>query len=135
MTILPSNLSHIQSSNTSLDCSMIRTVAIHTAFLICLLHYYTCSVLLQLQIWDTAGQERFRTITQSYYRSANGVIIAYDITKRHTFDNVRRWLDDVKKYAAPNITQILIGINIATIAHSKLVDLILAEIRSWFCLH
>jgi len=32
-------------------------------------HYF------QLQIWDTAGQERFRTITQSYYRSANGVII------------------------------------------------------------
>lgn len=29
----------------------------------------------QIQIWDTAGQERFRTITQSYYRSANGVII------------------------------------------------------------
>lgn len=29
----------------------------------------------QLQVWDTAGQERFRTITQSYYRSANGVII------------------------------------------------------------
>jgi Ras family len=32
-------------------------------------------VCFQLQIWDTAGQERFRTITQSYYRSANGVII------------------------------------------------------------
>lgn len=32
-------------------------------------------IMLQLQIWDTAGQERFRTITQSYYRSANGVII------------------------------------------------------------
>uniref|UniRef100_A0A1B0FBS2 Ras-related protein Rab-43 n=1 Tax=Glossina morsitans morsitans TaxID=37546 RepID=A0A1B0FBS2_GLOMM len=31
--------------------------------------------LVKLQIWDTAGQERFRTITQSYYRSANGVII------------------------------------------------------------
>lgn len=31
--------------------------------------------LFQIQIWDTAGQERFRTITQSYYRSANGVII------------------------------------------------------------
>lgn len=30
---------------------------------------------IKLQIWDTAGQERFRTITQSYYRSANGVII------------------------------------------------------------
>lgn len=31
--------------------------------------------LIQIQIWDTAGQERFRTITQSYYRQANGVII------------------------------------------------------------
>lgn len=63
----------------------------------------------KLQIWDTAGQERFRTITQSYYRSANGVIICYDLTKRHTFDSVQRWLDDVKKYAAPNIVQLLIG--------------------------
>lgn len=36
----------------------------------------------QLQIWDTAGQERFRTITQSYYRSANGVIIGMEINKK-----------------------------------------------------
>ena len=65
--------------------------------------------LLQLQIWDTAGQERFRTITQSYYRSANGVILAYDITKEPTFYNVTRWLEDVKRYAGPNIVQLLIG--------------------------
>uniref|UniRef100_A0A8C7WCY1 RAB19, member RAS oncogene family n=1 Tax=Oncorhynchus mykiss TaxID=8022 RepID=A0A8C7WCY1_ONCMY len=35
----------------------------------------------KLQVWDTAGQERFRTITQSYYRSAHGAIVAYDITR------------------------------------------------------
>jgi Ras-related protein Rab-43 len=64
---------------------------------------------LQLQIWDTAGQERFRTITQSYYRSANGVIMAYDITKRTSFESIPRWLDDVKRYAGPSIVQILIG--------------------------
>ena len=63
----------------------------------------------QLQIWDTAGQERFRTITQSYYRSANAVLIAYDITKKESFSNVHRWLEDVKKYAGPNIVQMLIG--------------------------
>lgn len=34
---------------------------------------------IQIQLWDTAGQERFRTITQSYYRSANGVIIGNNI--------------------------------------------------------
>lgn len=63
----------------------------------------------KLQVWDTAGQERFRTITQSYYRSANGVIIAYDITKKDTFSNVPRWIDDVQKYAGDNVVQILIG--------------------------
>ncbi|XP_068107928.1 ras-related protein Rab-43 [Hyperolius riggenbachi] len=61
----------------------------------------------KLQIWDTAGQERFRTITQSYYRSANGAIIAYDITKKKSFESVPRWIDD--KYAGSNIVQLLIG--------------------------
>lgn len=64
---------------------------------------------LQLQIWDTAGQERFRTITQSYYRSANGAILAYDITKRSTFLSVPHWIEDVRKYAGSNIVQLLIG--------------------------
>ncbi|MBN3297763.1 ras-related protein Rab-43 [Amia ocellicauda] len=63
----------------------------------------------KLQIWDTAGQERFRTITQSYYRSANGAIIAYDISKRGSFNSVPRWIEDVKKYAGSNIVQLLIG--------------------------
>jgi len=63
----------------------------------------------KLQIWDTGGQERFRTITQSYYRSAHGVIICYDITSKESFWNVRRWLDDVSRLAASNVVKILVG--------------------------
>ncbi|XP_051777499.1 ras-related protein Rab-43 [Erpetoichthys calabaricus] len=63
----------------------------------------------KLQIWDTAGQERFRTITQSYYRSANGAIIAYDISKSSSFHSVPRWIEDVQRYAGSNIVQLLIG--------------------------
>ncbi|XP_036216206.1 ras-related protein Rab-43 isoform X2 [Bactrocera oleae] len=63
----------------------------------------------QLQIWDTAGQERFRTITQSYYRSANGVIIVYDITKRSSFSNLQKWIEEVRRYTASNVLLILIG--------------------------
>ncbi|XP_008940794.1 PREDICTED: putative Rab-43-like protein ENSP00000330714 [Merops nubicus] len=67
------------------------------------------AIFVQLQIWDTAGQERFRTITQSYYRSANGAILAYDISKRGSFLAIPRWIEDVRKYAGSNIVQLLIG--------------------------
>jgi Ras-related protein Rab-1A len=47
--------------------------------------------------WDTAGQERFRTITNSYYRSASGIIIVYDITDRDSFENVYNWYNEMNK--------------------------------------
>lgn len=66
-------------------------------------------VRVQLQIWDTAGQERFRTITQSYYRSANGVMIVYDITKRSSFLSVARWVEEVRRYSGSSVLVALVG--------------------------
>lgn len=63
----------------------------------------------KMQVWDTAGQERFRTITQSYYRSAHGAIIAYDITRHSTFDSVTHWIKEVELYGASNVLLVLIG--------------------------
>uniref|UniRef100_A0A3P8VP94 RAB19, member RAS onco family n=1 Tax=Cynoglossus semilaevis TaxID=244447 RepID=A0A3P8VP94_CYNSE len=63
----------------------------------------------KIQVWDTAGQERFRTITQSYYRSAHGAMIAYDITRRSTFDSVIHWIKEVELYGAANVVLVLIG--------------------------
>ncbi|KAK4002381.1 ras-related protein Rab-43 isoform X1 [Daphnia magna] len=63
----------------------------------------------KLQIWDTAGQERFRTITQSYYRSANGVLLVYDITKRSSFLSLQKWMEEIRRFTASNISWILIG--------------------------
>ena len=47
------------------------------------------------QIWDTAGQERFRAVTSAYYRGAFGALLVYDISRRGTFDNVGRWLQEL----------------------------------------
>ncbi|KAJ6432586.1 RAS-RELATED PROTEIN RAB11C-LIKE [Salix viminalis] len=61
------------------------------------------------QIWDTAGQERYRAITSAYYRGAVGALLVYDITKRQTFDNVRRWLRELRDHADSNIVIMLAG--------------------------
>uniref|UniRef100_A0A672RZD4 Ras-related protein Rab-18-B-like n=1 Tax=Sinocyclocheilus grahami TaxID=75366 RepID=A0A672RZD4_SINGR len=40
----------------------------------------------KLAIWDTAGQERFRTLTPSYYRGAQGVILdTFYNCSRHSY--------------------------------------------------
>ncbi|KAG7274773.1 hypothetical protein CRUP_015760 [Coryphaenoides rupestris] len=64
---------------------------------------------IKMQVWDTAGQERFRTITQSYYRSAHGAMVAYDITRRPTFESVPHWIHEIRHYGAAGVVLILIG--------------------------
>jgi Ras-related protein Rab-1A len=62
-----------------------------------------------VKIWDTAGQERFKTITYSFYRQAQGVLVTFDVTNRDSFENVKNWIDSIENHAKPNITKILIG--------------------------
>ena len=64
---------------------------------------------IKLQIWDTAGEERYRTITASYYRGAHAIGIVFDLTKMETFEHVKRWLEDINKYAKENVFKFLIG--------------------------
>uniref|UniRef100_A0A7N0V3U4 Uncharacterized protein n=1 Tax=Kalanchoe fedtschenkoi TaxID=63787 RepID=A0A7N0V3U4_KALFE len=72
------------------------------------------------QIWDTAGQERYRAITSAYYRGAVGALLVYDITKRQTFDNVLRWLRELRDHADSNIVIMLAG-NKSDLSHLRSV--------------
>jgi len=63
----------------------------------------------KLQIWDTAGQERFRTITSSYYRGAQGIILVYDCSDRESFNNVKQWMGEIDRYACENVNKLLVG--------------------------
>ncbi|KAA6392268.1 MAG: putative GTP-binding protein ypt3 [Streblomastix strix] len=64
---------------------------------------------IKAQIWDTAGQDRYRAITSAYYRGAVGALLVYDITKHPTFENVERWLRELRDHADPNIVIMLVG--------------------------
>ncbi|KAJ7302365.1 ras-domain-containing protein [Mycena albidolilacea] len=63
----------------------------------------------KLSIWDTAGQERFRTITSSYYRGAQGIILVYDVSNRESFDALPRWYSELETYVNDKVVKILVG--------------------------
>ncbi|XP_074585170.1 ras-related protein Rab11D-like [Curcuma longa] len=61
------------------------------------------------QIWDTAGQERYRAVTSAYYRGAVGALLVYDITRRQSFDHIRRWLEELRSHSDRNVVIMLVG--------------------------
>lgn len=52
---------------------------------------------------------RFRSITQSYYRSAHALILVYDISCQPTFDALIDWIREIQEYANPKVLKILVG--------------------------
>ena len=62
-----------------------------------------------MQIWDTAGQERYQTITQTYYSKAIGIILAYSVTDRKSFQNVKMWMKQIKENCEESICIVLVG--------------------------
>ncbi|CBJ32986.1 Rab8A, RAB family GTPase [Ectocarpus siliculosus] len=64
---------------------------------------------IKLQIWDTAGQERFRTITTSYFRGAQGILLVYDVTDKKSFNSIRNWVAQIQQHADVAVNKILIG--------------------------
>ncbi|KAA8542815.1 hypothetical protein F0562_023967 [Nyssa sinensis] len=77
--------------------------------------------LIKAQIWDTAGQERFRAITSSYYRGALGAMLVYDITRRATFENLKKWLYEVRQFGSPDMVVVLVG-NKSDLAQSRQIN-------------
>ena len=64
---------------------------------------------IKAQIWDTAGTEKYRSITNAYYKGAKGAFVVYDITKKSSFNNIDKWLFDLKNNGDENINIILVG--------------------------
>lgn len=77
---------------------------------------------IRLELWDTAGMERYRTIYNSYYHSAHGVMCVYDMTNEKSFENLEHyWLKEIKQNAPPNAVLMIVG-NKADLEENKQVD-------------
>lgn len=66
----------------------------------------------KVTIWDTAGQERFRTLTSSYYRGAQGIILVYDVARAESFESLNMWLQEVEQFSmggGRDVVKLLVG--------------------------
>ncbi|KAJ9537936.1 hypothetical protein OSB04_030669 [Centaurea solstitialis] len=77
--------------------------------------------IIKAKIWDTASQERYRSVASACYRGAVGVLLVYDTTRHNTFENVERWLKEVRHHTDSNIVIMLVG-NKADLHHSRAVS-------------
>ena len=65
--------------------------------------------IVKLQIWDTCGQEVYRSLISSFFRSASLAIIVYSIDSEESFNNIEKWLNDIKTQSNPDIKIFLVG--------------------------
>ena len=81
-------------ATTGADC-MIRTIELNEKTI-------------KLQIWDTAGARQVGGGTPQHAR-AHGIIVVYDVTNKTSFDNVKGWLEEIKKHAKEGVKTLLVG--------------------------
>ena len=64
---------------------------------------------IKLQVFDTCGAEKYRCITRSYYRSAKGIFLVFDLTNPISFAKLEDWLIDILNSAPKGVEIFLIG--------------------------
>jgi len=52
---------------------------------------------LTLLLWDFAGQERFRFILNEYIKGAEGIILAFDLSRVATLYRIKNWIGLLKE--------------------------------------
>ena len=63
----------------------------------------------RLRIFDTAGQERFKSVSASFIKKADGVILIYDIGEKDSFEAVDNWIKSIREIGKDKLPIILVG--------------------------
>ena len=65
--------------------------------------------IIKIQLWDICGSERFRRVIPNFYRNASGAVVAYDISDKWSFDQVKFWIKEVKAYSNTETNIVIVG--------------------------
>ena len=79
----------------------------------------------KMQIWDTAGQEKFRSLISNIYKGSHCILLCYDVTNRTSFDNLKKWYDNINNefnYSPNKLPLIIIIGNKSDVTHKRVVS-------------
>jgi len=62
-----------------------------------------------MYFWAVVGMIHVHVYYCRYYRGAVGALLVYDIAKHLTYENVERWLKELRDHADSNIVIMLVG--------------------------
>ena len=64
---------------------------------------------IKLQAWDVAGQARFKAVRKMYYSGAAGIILVFDVTRRRSFTELVKWLEEADESVGSRVPMICVG--------------------------
>ncbi len=79
-------------------------------------------VRIDLMLWDLAGQPQFFLLHKVYFNGANGVLLGFDLTRTHTYSNLKSWHAELIKDGLLDLPMVLVG-NKADLTEDRKISL------------
>ncbi|MGY5860627.1 MAG: GTP-binding protein [Candidatus Thorarchaeota archaeon] len=64
---------------------------------------------IKIQAWDVAGQARFKAVRKMYYSGAAGIIIIFDVTRRRSFTELSKWVQEADESIGTRVPFLCVG--------------------------
>ena len=64
---------------------------------------------IKVQAWDVAGQARFKAVRKMYYSGAAGIIIVFDVTRRRSFTELSKWVQEADESIGGRVPTVCVG--------------------------
>jgi small GTP-binding protein len=64
---------------------------------------------INIKLLDTSGNERPRGISRGYFKHSEGVLLVFDLTNRKSFEELMKWIKDIKVLCEKDVSVLLIG--------------------------
>jgi small GTP-binding protein len=75
------------------------------------------NIKVKLLVWDLAGQQRFDFIRGSYYRGSKGALLLFDCTRKSTWIELPKWIQETEDALGERIPIILLANKVDLVDH------------------